>query len=496
MRQTPGAKAGWPVCEHPLASPIGLFAEGANPIRPGRHELFNVKRRANPFRSPALLVSIATTALYACTAVSGGSGAKVSPRQEAQGLIDRGEPAKALPLLEGLYRQAPEDLSVARALTEAHVKAGTSEALLRQLGARPESATVHYMRGLVYFSQPTRAGAPAIAELEQAVALAPTVAELHHRLGIALLESEHHEKALSELQRAVALAPDQAGFYLPLAQALHRTGDEKGATAALTQVISHEASPAEVLTARRVMDPIADPFRQFPRAARPRLEQGIGWLQNYDAPQEAILAFEEILHDFPDLAVVHALLGLAYQRLDDTSRAVEELKRAIELDPEDGKNHFYLGELYLGRQRPKEAEEHFRRAVELNPLLDGAYLHLGDLALERRELDRARDLFQLLVRLQPEATAPRAKLATALQLEGDFPGADRELKRASQLEPSNLELMLRLGLFHAERARAASQAEQRKAETDEAAQWLERVLREQPENALASRALEELRAQK
>ncbi|MFY0576011.1 hypothetical protein ACN28S_18090 [Cystobacter fuscus] len=44
--------------------------------------------------------------------------------------------------------------------------------------------------------------------------------------------------------------------------------------------------------------------------------------------------------------MVHALMGLAWQRLDDAGRAVEEFKRAIELAPADGKNHFYLGELY------------------------------------------------------------------------------------------------------------------------------------------------------
>src|SRR6185295_13058688 len=158
------------------------------------------------------------------------------------------------------------------------------------------------------------------------------------------------------------------------------------AVAALALVVQGSPTPAEVKVARALMDQIADPFAAFPQAARPTLEQGIQWLQVADVPQQAIVSFEEILHDYPDIAVVHALLGLAYQRIDDAGRAVDELKRAIELQPDDGKAHQYLGELYLSHQRPKQAREELERAIKLNPMLDIAYYRLGDLALERRDL--------------------------------------------------------------------------------------------------------------
>src|SRR5439155_8960695 len=133
----------------------------------------------------------------------------------------------------------------------------------------------------------------------------------------------------------------------------YRSGDGKGAVAALSSAIASAPTHQDVKVARALMDQIADPFAAFPQAARPTLEQGIQWLQVADVPQQAIISFEEILHDWPDLAVVHALLGLAYQRIDDAGRAVDELKRAIELAPDDGKSHLYLGQLYLSHQRPK-----------------------------------------------------------------------------------------------------------------------------------------------
>jgi tetratricopeptide (TPR) repeat protein len=241
------------------------------------------------------------------------------------------------------------------------------------------------------------------------------------------------------------------------------------------------------------MNQLADPFTRFPKAAESKLEEGMRYLQELDAPHPAILAFEEILRDYPDLAVVHALMGLAWQRLDDAGRAVEEFKRAIELAPSDGKNHFYLGELYLARQRPEAALPHLEKAVELNPLLDMAWFRLGDIRLERKDLKAAGEAFRVLTHLEPDEAPPRGKLALVLQLEGDWAGAERELKHVVDKDPENLEFTLRLGILFAEQARQSSRPEERREAAAKAEQWLGKVLEAQPENAVASRALQQLK---
>jgi tetratricopeptide (TPR) repeat protein len=346
----------------------------------------------------------------------------------------------------------------------------------------------------VRFADAAQASGPAIDEFRRAVALAPDEPEFHYRLGVALLESEQYDDALRSLQKATELAPERTGWALPLAKAKARTGDHAGAVAAIRTVVLGEPSAAEVKTAVALMDQIADPFATFPTAAKPQLEQALQWLQLADVPQQAIVHLEQILRDYPDLAVVHALLGLAYGRIDDAGRAVDEFKRAIELAPEDGKNHFYLAELYLARQRPKNAEEHYLKAVEKNPVLADAWVRLGDLALERNDLAGARKDFQVVVRLRPEDPAARGKLALVYQLEGDWPAADRELKAVLAREPDNLEFTLRLGVLHTERFTRAKTSAEREEAAKEAARWLEKVLEAQPENAIASRALERVKA--
>jgi tetratricopeptide (TPR) repeat protein len=425
------------------------------------------------------------------------AGSALSRRDEVQVYLHKGQPERALPLLEALHAEQPDDLDVARMLADASVRTGRADALLSRLEAEKNTpaAVRHYVRGLVFFSRSAEAGPPAIHEFEQAIAASPATAEFHYRLGLALLESERYEQALPALRRASALAPGRPAFYLPLAKALARTGDGPGAVAALARLVAAGPSPAEVATARTLMDQLADPFSGFPKAAEGKLEQGISWLQGADVPQQAIVSFEEILRDYPDLAVVHALLGLAYERIDDAGRAVEELKRAIELAPSLGKNLLYLGELYLSRQRPEQAKEAFGRALALNPLLDDAYLHLADLELERRDLGPAREHLRILTSLQPDSAQARGKLALVLELSGDYAAADRELRRVLEQEPDNVEFMLRLGLLYVDRRNHLTQPPERQRAADEAARWLRKVLEAQPENALASRALESLKGQ-
>ena len=451
--------------------------------------------------SPALPLRTLVAALALCLgagcAAPRASGA-VSPRERARALVEAGKPAEALELLQSLHAAAPEDLTLARALTEAQVKAGRTEAWIAELERRnrvQERASQHYMLGLAHFSRAAGAGAPARAAFERAIALAPAEPELYHRLGVALVESELYAQALPPLERAVALAPQQPGLQLPLAKARHRTGDSAGAVAALASVVQAGPTPAEVDTARSLMEQISDPFARLPRAAAAGLEEGLRALHEQDLPQQAILAFEELLHDFPDLAVVHALLGLAYQRLDDAGRAVDEYRRALELAPTDGKTHLYLAELYLARQRPEAARVELERAVALHPLLDGAWFQLGDLQLQRRELPAARRAFQVLSHLQPGSPAARGKLALVLQLEGDWQGAEKELRAVLDRDPENLAFALRLGLLHTERRGRATSPQARRSASDEAERWLRKVLKAQPENAVASRALASLRAQ-
>lgn len=450
-----------------------------------------------PCRRRALRGLVAPLALFAgCGLVAcqhTPKAAAESPRARAEALLEAGKSDEAIGVLQRLHEDAPEDLDLARLLAEANVRAGRVTPFLEALSRQPPSPSRHYMRALVLFSQSADATPEAISAIDAALELTPRQAELHYRKGLMLLEAERFEAALAPLDRAHALAPERVSWLLPLAKARARNGDLPGAVEALRKLVAARPTPAQVETARGLMDELSNPYRAVPRAAEGRLEEGIAWLQRYDAPQQAIIQFEDILREFPDLALVHALLGLAYQRLDDAGRAVDAFRQAIALDPAHGRFHFYLAQIYLARSRPEQARAALEAAVRLDPLLGEAYHALGDLAFERRELDAARAHFQFLVSLEPDSPPARGKLATLQQLQGDYGSAEEHLRAILAKDPENLEFIHRLGNLFLAKAQAQTAPEARRAAKEEAVTLLSRVLERAPQNAEASSALEAAR---
>jgi len=269
--------------------------------------------------------------------------------------------------------QAPTAM---RALVEAHFRAGRLDPLIEELerspDASPTDALAHYGLGVALYAQTAGAEARALEPLSRAAELAPKTAEYHFRVGVVHLESERFDAAIASLTRARELAPEEARHHVPLALALSRTGDRRGAIESIREMLELSPTPHDLEVAHSVMARVNDPFREFPKAVEPEFQRGLDFLEKADSPQQAIVVFEEILDRFPDLAAVHSALGLAYHRLDDAGRALDEYRRALELQPDDPQIHLYVADLYFSKEKVDKAVESYREVVLRDPLSEPA----------------------------------------------------------------------------------------------------------------------------
>jgi len=425
--------------------------------------------------------------LLACRTPS--QSAAPSEFQQAVEALQANKPQEALPRLERLYQQDSAQLEVARALAEAYVRLGKTQVLLTRLqnDMRP---VAHYMRGLLFYSQPATAENEALAAFRQAIAALPGEPEFHYRLGLALLELERHAEALEALQTALGLAPHKATWQLPLAKALFGLEKNDEAMAALRKSLEGTLSPAELQTAKKLMNALL--HEHVPASAQKALDEAIQWLNVADVPQQAISILEALLIDFPDLALAHALLGLAYQKLDDAGRATEEFRKAISLAPNNGIYPYYLAELYTSKRRPQEARQAYELAIQKNPFLEEAHVKLADMALQQSNWPLARQHFQMAAHLGN--TQARLKLALTFQEEKNWAAAEAEFLTLLKQMPDNLELSLRAGVFYAEWFLASSSPEEKTQLKNKALAQLDKVLEAQPENALALRVKATLKA--
>jgi predicted Zn-dependent protease len=82
------------------------------------------------------------------------------------------------------------------------------------------------------------------------------------------------------------------------------------------------------------------------------------------AGTQRLLDIERAHSDVPD---VHRALGEAFDRQGDSKRAIEELRAAIKLSPQDGEAHYYLGRMELTGGDSAQAIPELEAAVRLSP---------------------------------------------------------------------------------------------------------------------------------
>lgn len=93
----------------------------------------------------------------------------------------------------------------------------------------------------------------------------------------------------------------------------------------------------------------------------------------------------------------HYEMGQGYFESNDTTFAIRELVRAVEVDPEYAEAHYLLGFIYMGRRDYTRSIHHFRRTLEIEPAYHFAKNNLGTVFLAMERWDEAAELFHELL---------------------------------------------------------------------------------------------------
>ena len=108
---------------------------------------------------------------------------------------------------------------------------------------------------------------------------------------------------------------------------------------------------------------------------------GTIYLTDLAQTTEAIEAFQTVLQLVPNHARAHQMLGIAYFRQNAYQKAIQALRRAIELAPTDLDNDYHpyydLGMVYLKQNKFDDAIRLFEQAIQLNRDHIRAYYSLG-----------------------------------------------------------------------------------------------------------------------
>ena len=81
--------------------------------------------------------------------------------------------------------------------------------------------------------------------------------------------------------------------------------------------------------------------------------------------EAAVTAFNALLEQYPDYVDGHIGLGHAYERMGRYDDAIEAIKKAIEVDPNDPLNYTSLSMCYQRKGMIQEAEDAMAKSHQL-----------------------------------------------------------------------------------------------------------------------------------
>jgi Flp pilus assembly protein TadD len=414
----------------------------------------------------------------------------------------------------GLVHQAQEDFNAGR-------YASAEEELTRAVKSEPRNWSLWFYLGA------TRARlkkiGPAIAAFEEARSLAPLSAPIDFNLGL-LYMGRDADRALDRYREGLALDPNDAGANQNYALLLMRKGKFGEAVDPLERLkrmnggdLSTRVSLIEAyLKCGKKSEgesEIEDLLKVPGIGPREELQVAKTLIADREAPAaEQIL--KQVALAWPTSAEAHGELGILLIYSQQYEAAVNELGRAVQLDPDSAKYSLGLGEAllrwrhdpialqflqavqekfgdnpvfkfelalaYFNLNRYPQAIPEFEELARLRPDSGKVQYYLGGCYQAMGDLDKAKECYRRAIKFDPQAAPYYTALAELLKKE-----EPTKLKEPVHL----LEQALALNPEDTESKMLLASCREREGNLEEAQALLEQVIKSEPDSRRAHTAL-------
>ena len=124
-------------------------------------------------------------------------------------------------------------------------------------------------------------------------------------------------------------------------------------------------------------------------------------------------------------------------RSRDAGRAIEHLKKAVELAPQYVEALNNLGTIYLQKRDYATAENYFRTALRQEPAAYEPLVNLGGVLLNRGRLREALEINRQAQQIRPQDALANVQLGLSYYLLRDYERAAPYLERTEELDPAH-----------------------------------------------------------
>ncbi len=260
----------------------------------------------------------------------------------------------------------------------------------------------------------------------------PDAAAVRSNLGAALAHEGNYKDAVQEYTTALAALPSNYGIRFNLGLAYYKSGDIPDASKAFEAVYDvlavDDPQRTKVATLLAecflrqgddqrvigILNPIAD---ADPTNLAVSYLLGTALLHEGQEERGALM-IQRILHN-GDSAEAHMLMAFTRMKANDHKGTMEELDRAIQLNPKLPEAYSLRGRMAFINSDLNLAESSFRSALALDPNSFESLLSLGALLREQGRITEARPLLERALTLRPKEIRARYQYAVLCSSEGD-----------------------------------------------------------------------------
>ncbi len=145
-------------------------------------------------------------------------------------------------------------------------------------------------------------------------------------------------------------------------------------------------------------------------------------------------------------------LGGTYGTKGVHDKAIAELRRSIEINPNDPEAHYNLGVVYQEKGMPDEAIAELKRAIETNPHYARAYNNLGVIYGTKGMPDEEIAEYKKAIEIDSNLAEAHTNLGAAYVEKGMYNEGITEHRRALEIDPNNAKAHYNLGVAYGEKA--------------------------------------------
>jgi tetratricopeptide (TPR) repeat protein len=324
--------------------------------------------------------------------------------------VQQGRFDSAIPLLESILAESPDDVKARNLLGIALSGSGRREEaevqFTKALESNPNFAPV--LKNLAANEVGLGRRRDARAHLEQVLKTTPKDPMAHFWLA----EIDFSEKLYTQ---AVANYDLSGEAYLK----------EPSATLRFAQSAMATKQTAAAASALEKMAPGAD--------ARTHFEAGL-LLTNIDKYAAAARQFQ-LAPEFPDPYTAGYNLTLAYVKSQQDAEAIQTGQQLIAAGYRKAELYNLLSQAYEHVSRTQEAYESLRSATEIDPKDESNYLDLISLCLAHQNYDLALEISDIGLRVMPRSHRVLLQRGVVLAMKGRFEDAEQQFLSTTQMAP-------------------------------------------------------------